>query len=210
MEAVHKNRVLTFAAALVLALLAATGPAAAISVDFTNPAFAATGRNQTSTPVGHAEFCQFHRSECGPNQKVVAAVELDQAKWDQLIAVNNALNTGITPETDEQLYRTAEFWTYPNGYGDCEDYALAKRRTLIEDGWPPSTLLLAVARQQNGEGHAVLMVRTDRGDLILDNQDALVRLWTDTPYQYLKRQSQADAGKWVDIYDSATRLASLR
>jgi predicted transglutaminase-like cysteine proteinase len=182
----------------------------AIAIDFANPAFAATGNSQTSTPIGHAEFCQLHRAECGDNNVMVDAVALTEAKWQQLIDVNNGFNTTVTPETDEQLYRVAEFWTYPNGAGDCEDYALAKRRALLKEGWPASTLLLTVVRQLNGEGHAVLMVRTDRGDLVLDNQDALIRVWTDTPYQFLKRQSQANAGKWVDIYDPPTRLASLR
>ncbi len=39
----------------------------------------------------------------------------------------------------------------------------------------------------------MLLVRTDRGDLVLDNQDGRVLLWNETPYTYLKRQSQADA-----------------
>ena len=52
-----------------------------------------------------------------------------------------------------------------------------------------------------GDGHAVLMVRTDRGDLVLDNQDSRVLVWNQTPYQYLKRQSQADASRWVDLVD---------
>jgi predicted transglutaminase-like cysteine proteinase len=61
---------------------------------------------------------------------------------------------------------------------------------------------MAVVRQPNGEGHAILMVRTDRGDLVLDNQDGLVKLWNETPYQFLKRQSQTDQGQWVDIIDN--------
>ena len=194
---------------IVLAAFGSPLSALALSVDFSNPAFAATGRNQTSTPIGHAEFCVLHRSECGPNSRMVSAVELSSNNWQQLIDINNSYNTRITPVTDAQLYNVAEFWTYPDGYGDCEDFALAKRRALIEAGWPASTLLITVVRQRNGEGHAVLMVRTDRGDLILDNQDALIKLWTDTPYEFLKRQSQADAGKWVDIYDNPTRLASV-
>ena len=194
--------------AAVAAVLGSLTPAFAITVDFTNPAFAEAGRAQTSTPIGHAEFCSLHRGECGPNRDLVDAVALTESNWKQLLSINSQINTTVAPVTDEQLYHVAEFWTYPDGYGDCEDYVLAKRRALMKAGWPASTLLITVVRQQNGEGHAVLMVRTDRGDLILDNQDALVKLWTDTPYQYLKRQSQADSGKWVDLYDSSTRLAT--
>ena len=53
------------------------------------------------------------------------------------------------------------------------------------------------------------MVRTDRGDLVLDNQDGTVLVWNDTPYEFIKRQSQADAGKWVGIDDDrATIIAA--
>ena len=60
---------------------------------------------------------------------------------------------------------------------------------------------MTVAKEGDGEGHAVLMVRTDRGDFILDNQDSTVRDWKDSPYHFLKRQSQANAGQWVGIAD---------
>jgi len=174
---------------------------AAQLVDFTNVAFApVTG--DTSIPVGHADFCRRNPNECTVNANLVEDVHLTPANWQQLLDVNTYFNTTIVPETDEQLYHVAEYWTYPHGFGDCEDIALAKRRKLIEDGWPASTLLMTVAKETDGEGHAVLMVRTDRGDLILDNQDSTVRDWKDSPYHFLKRQSQINAGEWVGIADS--------
>ena len=132
---------------------------------------------------------------------VVEDAPLSADKWQQLLSVNSYFNTSIVPETDQQLYHVAEYWTYPHGYGDCEDIALAKRRQLIALGWPVSTLLMTVAKEGDGEGHAVLMVRTDRGDFILDNQDSTIRDWKDSPYHFLKRQSQANAGQWVSIAD---------
>lgn len=187
-----------------VALFASLGtalPAAAVDVAALHPAYAAiTGH--TSIPVGHAEFCQKRPYECQP-QAVAAPETLTDARWRELQDVNNHYNTTITPVSDFDLYGVEEFWTYPeSGYGDCEDIALAKRKTLIERGWHPSNLLITVVRQPDGEGHALLMVRTDRGDLILDNQEGLIKLWTDTPYTFLKRQSQAHAGQWVDIIDA--------
>lgn len=184
------------------AVMAASVPAdAAQLVDFGNSAFApVTGA--TSIPIGHADFCRRYPSECMVNAAVVDDVALNPRNWQQLLAVNTEINTSIVPETDEQLYHVAEYWTYPHGYGDCEDIALAKRRQLMADGWPASTLLLTVAKEADGEGHAVLMVRTDRGDLILDNQDSTIRDWQDSPYHFLKRQSQGDAGEWVGITDN--------
>jgi predicted transglutaminase-like cysteine proteinase len=191
------------AAALIIGtVLAGTATTSAAQlIDFSNAAFApVTG--ETSIPVGAADFCKRYPKECTINDRPVDDVHLTEANWQQLLDVNTYFNTTIVPETDQQLYQVAEYWTYPHGYGDCEDIALAKRRQLIAYGWPASTLLMTVAREADGEGHAVLMVRTDRGDFILDNQDSLIRDWKDSPYHLLKRQSQADAGEWVGIADS--------
>lgn len=171
------------------------------ALDTTNVAFVQTVGGNTSIPVGHAEFCKSRPDECRANTNPVAAMSLTEGLWQQLLSVNAGVNQHVVPVTDQELYQVAEFWTYPNGYGDCEDYALAKRRELINAGWPASTLLMAVVKQADGEGHAVLMVRTDRGDLVLDNQIGSVDLWSQTPYKFIKRQSQANAGQWVDMVD---------
>ena len=57
----------------------------------------------------------------------------------------------------------------PNGAGDCEDYVLEKRRELMHKGLSASDLLITVVRKPDGEGHAMLTVRTDKGDFVLDN-----------------------------------------
>jgi predicted transglutaminase-like cysteine proteinase len=187
---------------VIIALIMFGVPAmAASSVDLSNPAFApVTG--PTAIPVGAADFCKREKAACRPNGKVAEAQKLTQDNWTQLIAVNDQVNAEIVPETDEEQYHLVEYWTYPDGRGDCEDIALEKQRRLIAAGWDRSTLLMTVVRERSGDGHAVLMVRTDRGDLVLDNQDGRVLLWNDTPYQFVKRQSQADAGKWVSINDN--------
>lgn len=184
----------------VMALAAIINPAQAF--DTTNVAFVQTIGGTTSIPVGHAEFCASRPDECRANANPVAAVALTDGLWQQLLNVNANVNQSVVPVTDQELYQVAEFWTYPNGYGDCEDYALAKRRELINAGWPASALLMTVVKQANGEGHAVLLVRTDRGDLVLDNQIGSIDVWYSTPYQYIKRQSQAHAGQWVDMIDN--------
>lgn len=167
-----------------------------------HPAYAQT-TGPTTVPIGHARFCEQRPVECQANTAAIAEEELTETRWAQLQDVNNRINAAVIPANDSDLYGIDEFWTYPtNGYGDCEDFVLAKRHALIGMGWSPSTLLITVVREPNGEGHAVLMVRTDRGDLILDNQEGLIKVWTDTPYTYLKRQSQAHAGLWVDITDT--------
>ena len=204
----------TLRIAALAAMMMMTGPALAggiTPVDFSNDAFAPT-LGPTAIPIGHAEFCKAHLDECGPNDQAAGAMSLSEDRWQQLVSTNNRYNSEIVPITDQDLYQVGEFWTYPDGYGDCEDFALAKRRALINEGWDASILLMAVVREYNGNGHAVLMVRTDRGDLILDNQDSMVRVWSDTPYQFVKRQSQLNAGEWVLIEDSrnVTTVASTK
>jgi len=195
------------AIAVLAASLAFAAPAAASNVDLSNPAFAqVTG--PTSIPIGHSEFCKTHGDECGVYAGAVEVTELDETRWTQLVSINNNLNSAIVPVTDQDYYQVAEFWTYPSGYGDCEDIALAKRRELIANGWNASTLLMAVVREPNGNGHAVLMVRTDRGDVVLDNQVGTIKVWADTPYHFLKRQSQANAGQWVGIDDSRAMMVA--
>lgn len=194
--------------ALLSALMALLALAPAQALDFTNVAFVQTAAGTTSIPVGHAEFCKSRSEECRPHANPVAAVTLTSALWEHLQAVNSYYNQAIVPVTDQDLYQVEEFWTYPNGYGDCEDYVLAKRRELVNAGWPESALLITVVKQANGEGHAVLLVRTDRGDLVLDNQIGTIDLWNETPYKFIKRQSQADAGKWVDMIDERTSIVA--
>jgi predicted transglutaminase-like cysteine proteinase len=96
-----------------------------------------------------------------------------------------------------------EKWTYPeDGYGDCEDYVLLKRRMLMQLGWPREALLITVVRDHKGDGHAVLTVRTNKGEMILDNQVADILLWADTGYRYIKRQSQSDPNIWISLGDT--------
>lgn len=168
---------------------------------FTAPAGAAgmmrTGA-LTSQPIGHYEFCKVYREDCGriPDAGPMA---LDDRTWQTILNVNATVNMVIKPESDEELYGREEVWTYPDKAGDCEDYVLLKRQLLINDGISASDLLITVVRKPDGEGHAVLTVRTQRGDYILDNLTGKVMLWKDTPYTYLKRQSVSNAGHWVTI-----------
>lgn len=126
---------------------------------------------------------------------------LTQDRWDELIQINHEVNRAVLPISDMDLYSVPEVWAFPDRYGDCEDYVLLKRHRLMQAGWPSGSLLITVVRDIDGGGHAVLTVRTDRGDFVLDNQEALIKHWTETPYSYLKRQSSKHAGKWVSVAD---------
>jgi predicted transglutaminase-like cysteine proteinase len=111
--------------------------------------------------------------------------------------------------TDLEHWGVVEKWSYPDdGYGDCEDYVLLKRRMLMESGWPREALLITVVREKNGNGHAVLTVKTDKGEFILDNQEERILLWSETSYRYVKRQSQSDPNRWVALGDPRPTTAT--
>ncbi len=153
----------------------------------------------TSQPIGHYEFCRIYRDECMVRSRSTPSVALTADIWATILFVNSRVNMVIEPESDLAIYGKEEVWTYPDGAGDCEDYVLLKRRLLIKAGLPESSLLITVVRKPDGEGHAVLTVRTSEGDFILDNLSSKVMLWKDTEYTFLKRQSARHSGHWVSI-----------
>lgn len=166
-----------------------------------NPAhMVTTGR--TSQPIGHYNYCKTYRSDCRIRSYNTKAPRLTRQRWRDLVEVNTYSNATVQPFTDFEIYKVEEFWTYPKSYGDCEDYVLMKRQMLMQRGWPASSLLITVVRRPNGEGHAVLTVRTDRADYVLDNLDNKIRPWNKTPYTYLKRQDKSHSGRWADIRDN--------
>jgi predicted transglutaminase-like cysteine proteinase len=122
--------------------------------------------------------------------------------WKELVRINKWVNDNIRPITDLEHWGVAERWNYPDdGYGDCEDYVLLKRRMLMQAGWPRQALLITVVRDKRGDGHAVLTVRTDKGELILDNQNVDILPWSETGYRFVKRQSQSDPNVWLALGD---------
>ena len=150
-------------------------------------------------PIGHVGFCKQFPSQCerhGPKQD---KMELTLERKADLRAVNNLVNRMIRPVSDMSLYGRIEHWTYPNGKGDCEDYVLLKQRLLIERGWPASSLLITILRDENNEGHAVLTARTSAGDFLLDNKRAEILTWNEAPYTFVKRQSARDPKKWISL-----------
>ncbi len=153
----------------------------------------------TSQPIGHYQFCRELPGECHSTRSNMAAPKVTAAGWKTVRDVNRMVNTEITPVTDEELYGQEEKWAYPTTAGDCEDFALLKRRILMQRGFPEASLLITVVRKPDGEGHAVLTLRTASGDFILDNLEDEVKPWYATPYRYLKRQATFDSGRWVSI-----------
>jgi predicted transglutaminase-like cysteine proteinase len=123
---------------------------------------------------------------------------LTRERWRQLETVQGEVNARVGYRTDLSLYGVEELWTVADRLGDCEDFALAKRRALLALGWPVTALRLAVCTLPTGEGHAVLTVDTDRGVYVLDNRRPFVEPWAALPYTWSKRQAAGGPG-WVAL-----------
>lgn len=163
---------------------------------------------RTSQPIGHHEFCQKNANACDSKSSKPRLVKLTQALWEKMQDVNNTSNVMIEPITDQNQWGEEEIWSMPTNKGDCEDYVLLKRALLQQQGVPAANLLITVVLQPNGEGHAVLAVRTDRGDFILDNLEGKILSWEKTDYRFVKRQSDTNALKWVSVNDERQTIVS--
>ena len=171
-----------------------------------NPDQLATAENMqtfggTTVPIGYIDYCRRYKSRCKERSRE-SAVKLTQENWRRLIDINSFVNSAIRPVSDQEYFGVEERWDYPRVAGDCEDYALLKRKILQNYGLPLSALLMTVARDANGGGHAVLTVVTDKGDFVLDNIEPRVLHWREAEIYFLKRQSRTDPNKWESLVRS--------
>jgi len=153
----------------------------------------------TQPPYGFVQFCERIPHECRQGAPEEQRFSATPERLSELDALNRAVNREIAPATDLDIYGLAEFLTIPVTRGDCEDYALLKRKRLIARGWPESALLLTVVRDEKGEGHAVLTARTVQGDFILDNKVDEVKSWNRTRYEFIMRQSYLNTMIWMSL-----------
>jgi predicted transglutaminase-like cysteine proteinase len=163
--------------------------------------FARTGGN-TLAPFGWIVFCVHYPGECNGNVTEPNETVLPRTQWKIVLQINRWVNANIKPMSDIDHWGIAEKWSYPSdGYGDCEDYVLLKRKMLKDAGLPDQALLITIVLDRETKGHAVLTVRADDGEFVLDNLTDNILLWTKTGYRFLKRQSLTDPKRWVTISD---------
>ncbi len=155
------------------------------------------------------KFCERSPAECEVNTAEATTVTLTARVWRNLNAVNRQVNAAITPTTDLDHWGVVDRWDLPtDGAGDCEDFQLMKRKMLVEQhGLPRRALRMTVVIDDQGEGHAVLMVRTDQGELILDNKRSAVLPWHETGYVFVKREGQ-DGRDWVSLGDRSSPVTT--
>lgn len=160
------------------------------------PVAASLGEGQmTAGPRAFADFCDTYPEQC-LTAGTGDAVPLDAERWGELQQVNAAVNRRIRPQAE---VAGADVWKLGASAGDCDEFAVEKRRELLDRGWPSASLLLAVAHIASGEAHLVLTVRTESGDFVLDNLRSGVLPAEKTGYRWLMRQSTLHPRLWVRV-----------
>jgi len=142
----------------------------------------------TSPPIGWVQFCQDNAGECVSRTMAPATITLTETSWRRIVKINADVNKEIHAITDQ------EHW----------------RRRLVEAGFPLNALLITVVRDLKGDGHAVLTVKTDRGDFVLDNQAGKIVAWKETGYRFIKRQSDENPMRWVSLGGIDTRTVAAQ
>ncbi len=161
--------------------------------------FASVGE-ETSVPFGWVDFCSRYARECADDDRAPQPIHLTAAAMKTIERINAKVNEEIEAVSDMDHWGVVDQWDYPtDGRGDCEDFALLKRKLLMKAGFPRQALLMTVVKEANGEGHAILTVKTDQGEFALDNLDDAVKPWNKTPYRFVKRQSETNQNVWVAI-----------
>lgn len=167
--------------------------------------------SEARAPYAWSDLCKRSPAECAVNPQEAETIELTPKLWKTIVATNLRINREIEAITDQDHWGLVDRWDLPeDGKGDCEDYVLLKRKRLAEAGVPRRALRVTVVIDEENAGHAVLMIRTDRGDFILDNKRNAILPWGQTGYTYVKRESQARTG-WTSLGGlSSPTVASLR
>jgi predicted transglutaminase-like cysteine proteinase len=199
-----------------LMLISSQAVANAMSVpkgqDYASPFMRVFGLTQP--PYAFVSFCERMPRECARGPQEDQRFYATAGRMAELDAINRSVNHEIEPMTDIELYGMTDYWTVPSTKGDCEDYVLLKRKRLLALGWPPSSLLITVVRDERGEGHAVLTARTMQGDFILDNKTDEIKVWHRTKYDFVMRQSYLDPRVWMSLdpkeMDSSLPSAGVR
>jgi len=94
---------------------------------------------------------------------------------DQMASKVNTMMNAKRYITDNRNYGKNDYWATPVEFmqrgGDCEDFAIAKYTALRALGVPENRLRIAIVQDlQKNIPHAILIVYTDGGPMILDNQ----------------------------------------
>lgn len=148
-------------------------------------------------PFAHVLFCKRHAEDCAQLDRRQTSQHADEMSL--IAAINLSVNGAIAPRHDNRATMGGDVWSLAPRTGDCEDYAITKRHQLLAEGFPSSALRLALTQTPRGEGHMVLVVRTSKGDVVLDNRSNAIMDWRETNLTWMDIQSDSDPRLWFRV-----------
>lgn len=165
-----------------------------------NPAEAGTGdrflvpQKSTIEPAGFSGLCARYTWVC----KQSSGATMSDANALKLAeTVNLHVNRSVREIADVRQYGKVEHWALPTKRGgDCEDLVLLKKKLLVARGIASKRLLMSTVLDKQLKSHAVLVLRTSKGDYVLDNLTNDILPWTDTGYTFLKLQNPKALSRW--------------
>ena len=141
-------------------------------------------------PLGLQLYCLQNRDTC--NKASATSIAASSKLISLLQLVNSRVNAAISPRSDSGM----DSWSSNASSGDCEDYVMAKRQALIANGVPAGALHVAYTTTRSSEGHAVLVVDTSSGQLVLDNLVGEVKTLDASGYR-VQHMSSGGLLQWV-------------
>ncbi len=149
-------------------------------------------------PRGFEGICERYIWVCSADAGQLTG-EADILKLGKRI--NLKVNRKYRQVEDQYQYGLSEFWSLPTSMGgDCEDFALAKKKELVSRGVPPQRLLITTVLDRDMRAHAVLVLRMSDGDFVLDSQTNRIKLWSDTGYSFLRMQNPDAPEQWLAVF----------
>lgn len=158
-------------------------------------------------------FARFEQQMQNPNIEAGFSVlkrSLQPLQNSNLVTQARAINTLMNKRpyiNDARNWGQSDYWATPAEFlqrgGDCEDYAIAKYTALRMLGVPESNLRIAIVQDTWKDiAHAVLVVYTPQGSLILDNQNEDI-INGDIPGRYRPIYSINRQAWWLHTMPSA-------
>jgi predicted transglutaminase-like cysteine proteinase len=157
-----------------------------------NTRFELSTHTAATAPLGFQIFCLQNAAQCVETQDSQATYS--PKIHTKVTSVNLNINSTIIARNDVGM----DQWALNPTEGDCEDYALSKRAQLVSAGMPAGALRIATALTPEGIGHAVLVMRTNQGDLVLDNLNNIVKPFNEVDIKILAI-SGTNPTQWFNI-----------
>ncbi len=126
-------------------------------------------------------FKRFDRDLKKPESKrIINAFKAEISKYrsDSIYDMSRKVNTMMNKKRyilDNKNWGKSDYWATPIEFmtrgGDCEDYAIAKYVALRMLGVPENRMRIAIVQDmKKNTPHAILIVYSEKGAILLDNQ----------------------------------------